>query len=216
VPRKNISPMLGKSLIQRAFEVATASGVLDRIMVSTDDPEIAERAREIGIEVPFLRPPEFSRDDSPMMGVAIHCLTFLEERDYIPNALMLLQPTSPLRKADHIRAAVELLGDNDSVCSVTALPQELSPHFLMRIGAEGFLKFFMADGEQYTRRQDVPVAYKRDGTIYLTKREVLVREKSFYGERCVPMVLGAGEGLTIDSAEDWSRAEEILSFRDRN
>jgi CMP-N-acetylneuraminic acid synthetase len=211
VPRKNIRALAGKSLLQRTFEVACEAGELDRIILSTDDEEIAGVGREMGLEVPFLRPPQLARDDAPMIDVAIHALRFLQDLDYTPDALLLLQPTSPLRRPTHIRVALRLLGDNDSVCSVIPLPKDVCPHFVMRIGGDGFLQYFMPDGAGYTRRQDVPQAYQRDGTIYLTRTRTILEERSFYGERCQPLVIDPANSLNIDEPADWAEAERRFS-----
>jgi CMP-N-acetylneuraminic acid synthetase len=207
LPGKNVRPLGGKSLVRRAFEVARDSGVLDRIILSTDDPAIAEAAGPDGPEVPFLRPPEFAQDSSPMIDVAVHALNWLGDRGYRPDAVLLLQPTSPLRTPEHIRRAVDLLGDNDAVCSVYPVPQHFSPHYLMKITPEGHLDHFLEDGRLYTRRQDVPRAYKREGTIFLTRTDVLLSQRSFYGRTCVPMVLDPDESLNIDDPADWAAAE---------
>jgi CMP-N,N'-diacetyllegionaminic acid synthase len=210
VPGKNIRPLAGKSLVQRTFECAQESGAVDRIMLSTDDSAIAEAARGFGLEVPFLRPADLARDESPMIDVALHALTALKERGYWPDAVLLLQPTSPLRRPRHIQQAISLLDANDSVCSVTLLPKDLCPHYLLKIREDGYLDYFMPDGARYTRRQDVPQACQRDGTVYLTRSEVIVEQRTFYGRRCVPMVIPREESLTIDDPEDWDEAERHL------
>jgi N-acylneuraminate cytidylyltransferase len=213
VPGKNTRFLLGKSLVERAFETATASGVLDRIVLSTDDPAIGRVAAQLGLEVPFLRPAEFARDDSPMIDCVRHAVTALSQASYRPDAVLLLQPTSPLRRPTHIQEAVQLLPGHDSVCSVVAVPQEVSPHYLMRITPEGFLDFFLPDGATYGRRQDVPRAYRRDGTIYLTRTTLLLDHGSLYGPRCVPMHLPHEESLSIDDDDDWAEAERRLRRR---
>ncbi|MFU8781237.1 MAG: cytidylyltransferase domain-containing protein [Kiritimatiellia bacterium] len=211
VPGKNIRPLCGRSLVARAYDVAAASGALDRIILSTDDPAIVAHGRETGVEVPFMRPETFASDTSPMLDVVLHALDALAEMDgYAPDAVLLLQPTSPLRTVEHIRKAIRLLEDHDSVCSVVALPQDLSPYYLMKITASGYLDFFMDDGARFTRRQDLPIAYRREGTIFLTRRDVLVEQKSFYGKRCCPMMIDPACVLNIDTLDDWAEAEQRL------
>jgi len=214
LPRKNIRLLSGKSLIQRTWESARASGVLDRVILSTDDPEMARHGRELGVEVPFMRPAAFADDASPMIDVAVHALEALRERDcYVPNAVMILQPTSPLRTPAQIQRAVELLDGYDAVCSVLPLLQDLSPYYLMKIREDGCLDFFMEDGFRFTRRQDLPIAYRREGTIFLTRTEVIMEQHSFYGQRCLPMLMQPDEVLNIDTPEDWREAECVLSGR---
>jgi CMP-N,N'-diacetyllegionaminic acid synthase len=211
IPDKNLKPLVGKSLIQRTFECAAAAGVLDRIILSTDSPTIARAAREWGIEIPFLRPPELAGDDTPMISVAIHALCELAERGYQADALLILQPTSPLRRPSSICEALRLLEDNDSVCSVAPLPRALCPHYLMKISPQGFLDYFMPDGHLYKRRQDVPQAYARDGSIFLTRTSVVLTQRDFYGRRCVPLVVSFEDALNIDEIADWEEAERRLA-----
>lgn len=211
VPGKNVRPLCGRSLIARAFDSARDSGVLDRIVLSTDDEAAVAEARRIGLEVPFMRPARFAGDSSPMIDVAVHALGALAADGYRPDALVLLQPTSPLRTAEHIRHALELLADNDAVCTVVPIPQDLCPHYLMKIGENGYLDYFMPDGPRYTRRQDVPRAYRREGTLFVTRASVLLEQRSFYGARCVPYVLRPDETLNIDTLEEWAEAERHLA-----
>jgi CMP-N,N'-diacetyllegionaminic acid synthase len=211
IPDKNIRPLAGKSLIQRAFECAVASGVLDRIILSTDSIEIARAAHCLGLEVPFMRPSEFAGDDTPMLVVATHALTRLAEEGYAPDALLILQPPSPLRRPWYIREAVRLLEANDSVCSVAPLPKALCPHYLMKVTPEGFLDYFMPDGRGFKRRQDVPQAFFRDGSIFLTRTTLLISQGDFYGQRCVPLMIPYEDALNIDEAADWEEAERRLA-----
>jgi len=206
VPDKNTRPLAGKSLIERAYRCAVEAEVLDRILLSSDDPAAAEIARRIGLEVPFLRPADLAGDDTAMIDVVIHALGILRSGGYAPDAVLLLQPTSPLRRPEHIQRAVELLGGFDSVCSVVPLPKTLCPHYVMRIQGDGLLESFLPDGPRYTRRQDVPQAYVREGTVYLTKVPVLLSRRSFYGDRCCPLIIDENESLSIDTESDWLAA----------
>ena len=210
LPDKNIKPLAGRPLIARAWDSARESGVLSRVICSTDDDRIAALAREVGLDVPFMRPDALAADDSAMIDVAIHALKTLADEGEHYDALFLLQPTSPLRTAEHIKNAVALLADNDAVCSVVPLPQDLCPHYVMRITEDGFLDYFLPEGKNYTRRQDVPLAYRREGTLFLTRSEVILEQRSFYGERCVPMPLDPSESQNIDTPEEWEEAEARL------
>jgi len=165
--------------------------------------------------VPFRRPAELARDDSPMLTVVEHALTALAAEGYEPDAVALLQPTSPLRRAEHLRAAVAVLDSTDatSVVSVTQIPPHLAPHYAMRL-EDDHLVPFLAGGSRITRRQDVPPAYYRDGTIYLTRTSTVTDRHDLYGPRCVPLVLDAKETLSIDTPDDWERAERMLQERE--
>lgn len=207
VPRKNIRPLLGKSLVQRAYEGASESGVFDRIILSTDDPEIADHARGMGLEVPFLRPEAIAQSTTAMIDVVEHALASLHS-DF--DSVMLLQPTSPLRTPRHIKQAVEELPLGDSVCSVLPVPKTHCPHYVMKI-EDGNLDYFLEEGKNYTRRQDVPQAYTREGTIFLATTDVIRTTRSFYGKQCRALLMDPSESLSIDTEEDWAEAERRLS-----
>jgi CMP-N-acetylneuraminic acid synthetase len=211
LPNKNAKLLHGRSLVERAFDCGREAGVLDRIILSTDDAALRDSSRAHGLDAPFLRPAEFARDDSPMIDVAVHALEALAKDGDEFDAVLLLQPTSPLRRPEHIREAVELLGDYDSVCTVIPVPQGYCPHYLMKITEDGYLDYFLPEGAKITRRQDVPPAWKREGTIFLTRTPVLLEERSFYGRRCRPLVMDPDDSLNIDTPEDWDEALRRLS-----
>jgi CMP-N-acetylneuraminic acid synthetase len=148
-----------------------------------------------------------------MFDVVVHALSELARGGYDCDAVLLLQPTSPLREPRHIARALALLPGKASVCSVVPLPSTHNPYYVMRIRDDGALDNFLADGKRYTRRQDVPPAYVRDGTIYLTAIETITRYKSLYGPHCEPLILSPEESLSIDTLEDWKMAEARLSSR---
>ena len=104
-----------------------------------------------------------------------------------------------------------MLADHDAVCSVIPVPSGWCPHYLMRITDDRNLVHFLREGAQITRRQDVPLAFKRDGTVFLTRRDVLLEKRSFYGDCCVPLVMDPADSLNIDTEEDWKAAEQRLS-----
>lgn len=211
VPGKNVRRLAGRPLVEYAARAARESGVIDRIIVSTDSPEIAELACAAGIEVPFMRPAALAEDDTPMLPVLRHALDELAADGWIPEIIVLLQPTSPLRRPEHIRDAVRMLRQTgaDSVVSVVEVPRHLSPDYLMRI-EDGVLRPFLPDGARVTRRQDARPAYSRDGTVYAFRRTTLERFGSIYGEDCRPLWLDPADSLSIDSPADWAEAERIL------
>ena len=214
IPRKNIRSMLGKSLVQRTFETVSQSKLLDRIILSTDDKLIADHGKDCGLDVPFIRPSQLASDNSPMIGVIFHALETLKEvENYKPDSVMILQPTSPLRKPEHIDKAIMLLKDNDAVCSLVQTPMIMSPYYAMKITDEGYVDYFLDEGQKIKRRQDVPKTYLRDGTTYLTTIKALYKYKDFYGngKSCIPMLIPNEESLSIDTLEDWALAEEKLS-----
>jgi CMP-N-acetylneuraminic acid synthetase len=215
VPGKNIRPLAGRTLLDYTARAAEQSGVIDRVVVSTDSPEIAEAGRRAGLDVPFMRPASLAQDDTPMLPVIRHALDTLAAEGWVPDAIVLLQPTSPLRRAQHIRTAVEMLERTgaDSVVSVLELPRHLSPDYVLRIDGE-VLRPFLADGyDRVTRRQDARPAYAREGTVYAFRRDTLDRFGNIYGDNCRPLVVDPSDSLSIDSQADWDAAERVLAGR---
>jgi CMP-N,N'-diacetyllegionaminic acid synthase len=215
VPGKNIRPLAGRTLLEYTARAAEQSGMIERLVLSTDSPEIADAGRRAGLEVPFLRPASLAADDTPMLPVIRHALDALATGGWVPDAIVLLQPTSPLRRAEHIRDAVEMLHRTgaDSVVSVLELPRHLSPDYVLRID-DGVLRPFMDDGyNRVTRRQDARPAYSRDGTVYAFRRSTLDRFGNIYGDNCRPLVVDPSQSLSIDSQADWDAAERALAGR---
>ena len=207
VPDKNIRPLAGRTLVEYAALAARESGVVDRMILSTDSDAIAEAGRRAGLEVPFIRPVALAADDTPMLSVVHHALRALDEGGWVPDAIVLLQPTSPLRRPEHIRDAVALLRDTgaDSVVTVVELPRHLSPDYVMRI-EDGRLYNFLPEGAGVTRRQDARRAYSRDGTVYAFRAATLERFGNIYGDDCRPLVVDAQDSLSIDTVADWEAA----------
>lgn len=212
VPDKNVKPLAGHSLLDYTARAARESGVVDRIILSTDSAEIADAGRRAGLEVPFVRPATLAADDTPMVPVIVHALSDLSRQGWSPEFVVLLQPTSPLRRPDHIRAAVKMLRDTgaDSVVTVVEVPRHLSPDYVMRI-EDGRLTSFLPEGERVTRRQDARPAYSRDGTVYAFRRSTIEKSGGIYGEDCRPLVIDPSDSLSIDSPADWDEAERLLS-----
>ena len=214
VPGKNVRLLTGRPLIAYTASAARESGVVDRLVLSTDAAEIAEAGRAAGLEVPFTRPAELAEDDTPMLAVIRHAVDSLAREGWQPEIVVLLQPTSPLRTAAHIRDAVALLRETgaDSVVTVVELPRHVSPDYVMRL-EHGRLVPFLPDGAQLTRRQDARPAYVRDGTAYAFWRRTLERSGSIYGVDARPLVLEPRESLSIDSPADWEAAARRLEQR---
>ena len=216
VPGKNVRLLAGKPLVAYAAAAARASGVIDRIVLSTDAADIADTGRQAGLDVPFMRPAALAADDTPMLPVIRHAVDTLASTGWDAEIVVLLQPTSPLRTSAHIRDAVTLLRESgaDSVVTVVELPRHLSPDYVMRID-EGRLRPFLPEGARVTRRQDARAAYSRDGTVYACWRRTLDRFGDIYGDDCRPLVIDAAESLSIDSLADWDEAERRFAVSER-
>ena len=167
IPRKNIIPMAGRPLLSYTCEAALGSRVLSRVVLSTDDEEIAGVGRHCGVEVPFLRPADLARDDTPSVRVAQHALDWLREREgWEADVLVLLQPTSPLRLSHHIDEALDRMvdGEAETVVSVVPVPHRYHPYAIMS-ARNGYLEDFWQTPLPFDRfrRQNLPTFYARNG-----------------------------------------------------
>jgi len=208
IPRKNLAAFAGQPLLQWTCEAARAARELAALVLSTDDEEIAARGVEYGVEVPFLRPAELARDETPSLPVIQHALSALEERY---DAVCLLQPTNPLRQAGDIDDACTLFRRSgaDSVVSVARVPSHFHPMWTYYLDSGGELELAAA-GHIVPRRQELPPAYYREGSIYITRREVIVERESLYGEHVVPYFISETRAGGIDTAADLEELERRL------
>ena len=215
IPRKNLAPLAGRPLIAHTIDAARASERLTRLIVSTDDDEIAGVARDLGADVPFLRPVRLAADDTPMIDVLQDALRTLREHEaYETDVLVLLQPTSPFRRAEHIDAAVDLLISSgaDAVVSVVAVPHQFTPSSLMTIRGGSLVPW--QDGALPSRRQDKPELFARNGPAVLAVRpRVLTDHGTLFGENTRALVMPRDKSLDIDDAFDLQLAELLIAGR---
>jgi CMP-N,N'-diacetyllegionaminic acid synthase len=211
IPRKNIVPLAGRPLLAYTCDAALQSKRLTRTILSTDDEAIAGVGKACGVELPFRRPADLARDETPMIEVIRHALDWIMEHErYLADIVVILQPTSPLRRAEHIDAAVDLLLETgaDTVVSVVEVPHQFNPVSLMRI-KEGRLIPFL-DQPMILRRQDKPRAYARNGPAVLVVRRELVSGGRLYGDMVLPLQMDPAASVDIDDADDLALAEFYL------
>ena len=218
IPGKNLKLLAGKPLLAYTVEMARRCTALDRVILSTEDEAIATAGREMGCDVPFMRPMTLAMDDTPHLPVIQHATRWMQERvHYQPDAVMILQPTSPLRTGADIAAAVALLDRSgaDSVLSVSEVPPHAHPLRTLRVAADGSAVLF-ASGEpvrnRINRRQDLPPAWVMNGAIYACRTRVLFEaDPSLYGDRVVAYRMPHERSISIDDLEDWAAAERALA-----
>ena len=216
IPRKNLIPVGGLPLIAHTILAARKSRSLDRVIVSTDDDEIAEVAERFGAEVPFRRPPEFAEDLTPDLPVFLHALEWLDRHEgYKPDLIAHLRPTSPLRTAQHIDEAVSILRgrpDADSVRSVT-VPSE-NPFKMWRI-ADGLLSPLLSvpDHREHWNlpRQVLPEVYWQNACIDVTRYTTIENGRSMTGDHIAPYVMTGATLVDIDSTLDVAVVEMLLA-----
>lgn len=211
IPLKSIAPCAGRPLLAYTAETALGSALLDRAVLSTDSERIAEVGKALGLEVPFLRPAHLAADDTPMIEVLQHFVDSLGP-EAPEAALVLLQPTSPLRKAFHVDEAVRLFLERgvDSLVSVMQVPHQFNPVSVMTLGGDGTLSSFMGDSAAILRRQDKPRVFARNGPAIVITTPRLIREGRLYGPRNLAFEMDATSSLDVDAAEDLAMAELIL------
>lgn len=207
IPSKNIRRIAGKPLLIYTIDEARKSRSLDRLVVSTDAEEIARVAHEAGAEV-LMRPAALASDDSPTELALLHVLDALKARDgYEPDAVMTLEPTSPLRSAGLIDRCVEAMtaNDADSVLTVTETRECFGTI------VDGRFEYLMKD--QARRRQDRAPLYRESSTVYLTRVRTLRERRSVLGERLYPVVVDLGEAIDINSPLDLAIAEAAVLWK---
>lgn len=217
IKRKNMVLLKEKPLIQYTIDAAIGSDLITRVTVNSDDSEIIAYAKEQGVEV-VVRPEELAQDNTPMKAVINHQLELLREKEgYIPDIIVLLQPTSPLRTSRHIDEAMEkmLTSDGDALVSVVEEPHLYSPYSVMKLNEKGHLEFFLPEGQKFTSRQEKPRFYARNGAaIYAVNTKVYQDTGSLYGTRCIPYEMKEEESVDIDCPLDLYLAECMMNYRE--
>jgi CMP-N-acetylneuraminic acid synthetase len=216
IPGKNLKLLGGRPLLDYTIDAANDTP-LDRLILSTEDQKIADAARALGCEVPFMRPAELARDETPHLPVIQHAAKWLlEHQNYKADIVLTLQPTSPLRSAADIAAALRMLelSDADSVVSVNEVSAHAHPMRMLRVDDTGHAVLF-ATGQpvrkRINRRQDLPKAWVMNGAIYACRTDVLfAAEPSLYGDRVVAYPMPIERSISIDTLEDWAEAERAL------
>ena len=215
IPKKNIVNVGGKPLIAWTIEAALKSHVFDRVVVSTDNNEIASIAQKWGAEVPFARPDRLAKDDSPHADVLIHAINWLQEKeDYLPEFLMLLQPTSPLRTSQDIDKSFQLAIESKADCVISVQETLSHPYSVMRVTEDQKLSEFLMSSEDaaaYQRRQARPKFYSLNGAIFIYKVDVLLTNKNTYPEITFTYIMPKERSLDVDTSWDLHIANLILN-----
>jgi CMP-N,N'-diacetyllegionaminic acid synthase len=210
IPRKNLRIVAGKPLIVWSIEQARAAKLLDRVVVSTDDEEIANVARSAGAEVPFLRPADLATDTAPTEPVLLHALDWLEKNDdYRPEAVLLLQPTCPVRKAGTLDRALKLFDDRKADSLVGA--REIHPFLWRGIESPEASYDFM----NRPRRQEVAETdqlFEETGSIYITRTEFLRRTGNRLGGKIALFRMDGDESWDVDVEADLRVVDALLSM----
>ncbi|HIJ94493.1 MAG TPA: acylneuraminate cytidylyltransferase family protein [Desulfuromonadales bacterium] len=206
VPRKNIRDVAGKPLIGWTIEEAKKSGYIDRLVVSTDDQEIADIAIQAGGEVPFLRPANLARDDSPGIAPVINILT---TSGFEYDLVVLLQPTSPLRTVEDIDGAIAFMVNRKANACVSVVEPDKSPYWMYSVDGAGHLVSLL-EGD-YACRQDIPPVYALNGAVYVAEVGWLLKKQSFVSDETLAYTMPKDRSIDIDTEVDLAISNIILS-----
>lgn len=212
IPGKNIKLLHGKPLLQYTSEVALESSLISKVILSSDDAGIIQVAKNLNIDVPFIRPQNLAEDKSATLSVIQHAIQFFREKNVEFDAVCLLQVTSPIRTVDFLDKAIQkfIKNDTDSLVSVQKVPHHYNPHWTFTPNEKDHLKISTGEKDIISRRQDLPITYIRDGSIYITKTNVLMNDNSLYGESISFIESPKEFYVNIDTIEDWKEAEELM------
>lgn len=216
IPGKNLASCGGRPLIDWTCEAALQARSLSRVCVSTDDERIAAHCRELGVEVPFTRPAHLAADDTPSLEVLRHFLGWIEASGEACDAIVLLQPTSPLRTAQHIEAAASMFSSGrwDSLVSLVVAEHRYMPEKLMRVVDGAALPLSGRLGE-IVPRQRMESCYARNGPAIVISRAEVLRAGALYGERNAAYVMSRYDSADVDEPEDLLVASALLAYRER-
>lgn len=205
IPRKNIKLIAGKPLIAWTIEAALRSSLLRAVVVSTDDPEIADVAKRAGAQVPFMRPAELAQDQTPGIDPVLHALDQLPQFD----SVLLLQPTSPLRTTDDVDACLQLALARSAPSVVSVSEVNTHPYWTYHLSEDQTLRRFY-DAEPVARRQDLPPAFALNGALYFSEVSWLRSNGSFVGAETLAYVMARERSVDLDTPFDWKFAELLL------
>ena len=212
IPLKNLAPFLGVPLVTRVGQLVGEIPIIDRAVVSTDHPEIAEIAKNSGLDAPFFRPPDLSGDRISDAPVLIHALEEMEYLDHVRyDIVVMLQPTSPLRRPEHVIRAIEMLvtGQWDAVWTVSETDSKSHPLKQLTLDS-GKIDYYDHNGSQIIARQQLTPVYHRNGVAYVMTRNCLLHGRSIMGKRTGGLLLDE-HLVSIDTMWDLKLAEFTFS-----
>lgn len=211
LPRKNVRPLAGKPLITYTIEAAHAARRLGRTILSSDDAEIIAVARAAGCEAPFVRPAELAGDRSSTVDVALHALDWLKASGGDrPEVVVMLPATAPLRRGEHVDGAVERLLADEAIEAVVAVTEADYPPWWMFTIAGERLRWIFPEGARADHRQQLPPAYRPNGSIYAIRVAALRAQRTFYPAQTAPYVMPRECSVNVDGDQDFRLAEWLL------
>lgn len=209
LPRKNVLPLAGQPLIAWSIKAALAAKCIDAVFVTTDDSEIAAVSEQYGaIVIP--RPAELAQDDTGSEPVIAHAIEYLQAGQQVIEQVFLLQPTSPLRRSEHIDAAYKRYIQLSARCLISVFEPKHTPAKAYKVNADGSISGLLNDEAPYTRRQELPVAVQPNGAIYLFSADSFMQQRQIPRQNVVPYIMTYTDSVDIDSAADLALAATLL------
>lgn len=206
IPRKNIKSLHGKPLIGWSIDAAKKSRFIERVVVSTEDDQIAAVASDLGAEIPFMRPKELAADNTPGIAPVMHAIENLPEFDWV----LLLQPTSPLRTAEDIDGIVRFCIERDAPSAVSIYEVDKHPYLMYQRDETDRLQSLIPEKPDIARRQDLPQVYALNGALYLARIDWLKEQQSLVGQETLGYVMSTESSADIDTPLDWRWVEFLL------
>lgn len=211
IPRKNKKLLHGKPLLGYTIEQALKSKELSDVIFTSEDKTLIKIAEQFGVRTPFIRPQEFAEDSSSSLSVIQHALKTLKQKGESYDAICLLQVTTPFRTAEFIDTAIKKFKKSkiEALVSVLKVPHQYNPHWVFKRTENDKIKLFSETENIIGRRQNLPVCYVRDGSIYLTKTDTILNKNSLYGDTLGYIENNSKYHVNIDTMVDWKLAENI-------
>lgn len=207
VPRKNLRMVDGKPLVGRTIEMALGSRYIDRLILSSEDQEIIETARDYGCEVPFVRPKELSLDESVTRDVILHVMEALGEKY---DLVVCLQVTSPLVTSDDIDGTIRTCVEKNTGSCVSVCKVDKSPYWMFKMPEEGILSPLMGDSYLTKRRQELPQIYIPNGAVFVVMWDWFLEHKTFYGSSTAGYVMPGSRSIDVDTENDFMMLEFLM------
>jgi CMP-N,N'-diacetyllegionaminic acid synthase len=208
IPRKNVVNLAGRPLIYYTINAALTSSKIDKVIVSTEDPEISEISKKFNAEV-FLRSPNLAEDDTSMVEVILHVIDQMKAKNISPDLVVLLQPTSPLRNSTDIDNAISLFLEKSPDMIISVSEFEHSPYWGLKI-IDSFLEPMFREENELSGRQKLEQIYYPNGSIFLFKPQIMLEKKTFYPPKSIPYIMPRERSLDIDDAFDLGLVEFLL------
>jgi len=206
IPRKNIKLLAGKPLIAWTIEAALQAQGIDRVIVSTEDKEIASVAKQYGAEVPFMRPLALAQDDAPGIAPVLHAIGHLPNYNWV----LLLQPTSPLRSTEDIEGIIQFCRDEGAPSTVSVTEVSKHPFWMYQRDDRKRLQPLIPNRPEIARRQDLSSTYALNGALYLARRDWLIDNQGFIGSETLGYVMPEERSVDLDTPQDWRWVEFLI------